>query len=168
MHSQIAFICPRVHGTRCTHLNKKYALSRSRTESGLDAGISQAEALGTDECARVSDIRVFCRACTRTFTRLPAKDGKNRPPTRTREDRFCAKSSTQHPQNCAGPGAHVSIWVSRFPGMPVLLQHRLQFTRNTVQLLSRWKKMRAAEIGTVTGDFSTVTVALAFRDLLGN
>jgi len=48
------------------------------------------------------------------------------------------------------------------------IQHRLQFTRNTVQLLSRWKKMRAAEIGTVTGDFSTVTVALAFRDLLGN
>ena len=28
--------------------------------------------------------------------------------------------------------------------------------------------MRAAEIETVRGDFSTVTVALAFRDLLGN
>jgi hypothetical protein len=39
---------------------------------------------------------------------------------------------------------------------------------DTVQLLSRWKKMRAAGIVTLTGDFSTVTVAQAFGDLLGN
>src|SRR5438270_2892855 len=46
----------------------------------MDAGIPQAEALGTDECACVSDIRAFCRACTRAFRDRVADTTEIRPP----------------------------------------------------------------------------------------
>jgi hypothetical protein len=57
--------------TRCTHLSKKYALSRFSTESGLDAGIPQAEARNANECARGGSLYTFYRACTRAIARLP-------------------------------------------------------------------------------------------------
>jgi len=46
-------------------------LSAPCTESGLDAGIPQAEARGKDGCARAPVIHTFRSACTRAFARLP-------------------------------------------------------------------------------------------------
>ena len=126
----------RVHGTRCTHLSKEYALSRSSTESSVDAGIPQAETLGTDECARGGSFHTFYRACTRAFERPQANSRESGSPNRASERRALTKTCSQPLQNRAGPGANVSFRRPRLSSMPVLLQHRLQFARHMVQLLS--------------------------------
>ena len=82
----------RVHGTRVHASEEMYALSRSSTESRMDAGIPQTEAHGKDGCARVSDIRAFCRACTRAFTHRVADTTEIRPPTLARDYRARGKS----------------------------------------------------------------------------
>jgi len=109
----------------------------------MDAGIPQAQARNTDECARVGSLHTFYRLCTRAFARLPARNGELGSPTRVYELRVRKKGCRQQLQNCAGVGANVSFWVACLPGMPVLLQHWIQFTRHTLHLLSQRRDERA-------------------------
>ena len=84
------------------HASKQlYALSRSRTESSVDAGIPQAEACGTGGCARV--------ACRKSESAAHAP-----------EDRVLSKGCGEHPYS-VGTGAVFSHRDARVPGMPVLL-----------------------------------------------
>ena len=86
----------------------------------------------------------FGAACTRALAQIPDQNRQFGPPTRACEHRDCAKAPPQQLQNRARPSANISFWSPRFPGMPVLLQHRLQFARHTVQLLSKGRETRSA------------------------
>jgi hypothetical protein len=109
----------------------------------VDAGIPQAETRGTDACARVAAIDTFWRACTRAFAHRPADNREIGSATHASEHRVRAEVCTQQLQNCAGTGAAFSHRDARLSSMPVLLQQRIQFARHTVQLLSKWREMRA-------------------------
>ena len=68
-----------------------YALSRPSTKSGMDAGITQAEARDTDKCARLASIHTFRRACTRAFERPRANNRETGSTTHTCQHRVRAK-----------------------------------------------------------------------------
>jgi len=80
-------------------------------------------------------------ACTRADAYLPANKSAVKPPTRDAEYPPCAKGCTQQLQNRAGTGANLSFRGPRLPGMPILLQHSIQFARHKVQLLSEWSEI---------------------------
>jgi|SRR6516225_6500921 hypothetical protein len=97
----------------------------------------------------------FDRECTRGIV---AKDAQPGPANQLSQHKVFESGGSQQPQNRVRAGAALSSRSPRLPGVPVLLQFRLQFARNTVQLLSRGREMRARP--SFFADFALQTLLL--------
>jgi len=106
----------------------------------LDGGIPQAEACGAHERGPGAGSVTFYRGCTRSGT---LNHAKTRPSNGISKCKAETARCSQQDENCVTTSAAIPSRAPRFPGVPLLLQLWLQFTRNTVQLLSKSSEMRA-------------------------
>jgi hypothetical protein len=98
----------------------------------MDAGIPQAEALAAHERGRGVGSVAFYRGSTRSGT---LNHAKNRPSNGSSKCKVETARCSRQYENGVRTRAAIPTRVPRFPGVPLLLQLWLQFTRNKVQLL---------------------------------